>query len=156
MGNGKSSKRWCTTNICEEVPWPIYDKWYCSYVLGMTCCSESGEDVIHFLTVHHSEPCSSGSCRIPFSLTSNLLVCPPPHHNQRATISVTMIYKIASSYNELPNFHHWQWATTVPSMTMSYHSAFNDNELPRAGNLLIWFPSESLVFCQKMSQWAIH
>ena len=26
----------------------------------------------------------------------------------------------------------------------------------RAGNLLIWFPSESLVFCQKMSQWAIH
>ena len=26
----------------------------------------------------------------------------------------------------------------------------------RAGNSLIWFPSESLVFCQKMSEWAIH
>ena len=26
----------------------------------------------------------------------------------------------------------------------------------RAGNSLIWFPSESLVFCQKMSSWAIH
>ena len=26
----------------------------------------------------------------------------------------------------------------------------------RAGNSLIWFPSESLVFCPKMSEWAIH
>ena len=26
----------------------------------------------------------------------------------------------------------------------------------RAGNSLIWFPSEALVFCPKMSEWAIH
>ena len=27
--------------------------------------------------------------------------------------------------------------------------------LNRAGNLLIWFPSESIIFCPKMSKWAI-
>ena len=41
-----------------------------------------------------------------------------------------------------------------------YHShfitlSFDLNHLSRAGNSLIWFPSKSLVFCPKMSEWAI-
>ena len=30
-----------------------------------------------------------------------------------------------------------------------------NEQMSRAGNSLIWFPSESLVFCPKMSEWAI-
>ena len=51
-----------------------------------------------------------------------------------------------------------KWATVSKSLRLLKSLIKNErmSYLLRAGNSLIWFLSESLVFCQKMSQWAIH
>ena len=73
---------------------------------------------------------------------------------KRAAVS-KLLMSLIQKYVAMFVIRSWKRANRYFDLSLTKNKWFNQKPKSRAGNSLIWFPSELLVFCPKMSEWAI-